>query len=171
MTTQTEAFYETTASLIQSLDDVAGYDAYHQYPVYHRSWITPNYLARRYDFARAVLMYDEMNPLTVDLEAFIRANFPDTVASDAEALIIELAQYIFPVSDNLTFDNATDTTATLTALRLNYFKQRFLQNLAGGSLTPEQYWAQRWGEGATDLRDQLEFLFNAMMQSPEYQLA
>jgi uncharacterized protein (DUF1800 family) len=183
MTTQTEAFYEATASIIQSLGyqgmnfyepyDVAGYDAYHQYPVYHRSWITPNYLARRYDFARGVLMYDEMDPqpLTVDLEAFIRANFPDTVASDAEALIIELAQYILPVSDNLTFDDATDATATLTALRLNYFKQRFLQNLAGGSLTPEQYWAQRWGEGADDLRNQLEFLFNAMMQSPEYQLA
>ena len=26
-------------------------------------------------------------------------------------------------------------------------------------------------EGALDLREQLEFLFNAMLQSPEYQLA
>lgn len=183
MITQTEAFYKTTASIVRSLGlqgmkfyepyDVAGYDAYHQYPIYHRSWITPNYLATRYDFARGVVMYDKMNPqpLTVDLEVFVRANFSDATASNSESLIIELAQYILPVSDNLSFSDATDDTATLTAMRLNYFKKRFLQDLAGGSLTPEAYWTKRWGEGAIDLNFQLEFLFNAMMQSPEYQLA
>lgn len=180
MATQTTAFYETTASVVASLGnlgmnfyepyDVAGYDAYHQFPVYHRSWITPNYLARRYELVQNIIMYSADNPLTVNVHSFVNANFA-TVARDARALIIELAQYIFPVSDNLTFDDATDDAASLTALRLNYFKERFLQGLAGGSLTPEQYWTQRWDEGAIDLRDQLEFLFNAMMQSPEYQLA
>jgi uncharacterized protein (DUF1800 family) len=186
MTTQTEAFYESTASIVQALGsqgmnfyepyDVAGYDAYHQYPVYHRSWITPNYLARRYDFVPGMFMYDKVNPqpFTVDLAAFVRANFLDTSASNSEQLIKELAQYILPVSDNLTFQVIPDTaddTATLTAIRLNYFKKRFLQDLRGGSLTPEDYWTKRWTEKADDLNFQLEFLFNAMMQSPEYQLA
>jgi uncharacterized protein (DUF1800 family) len=182
MATQTEAFYESTASIVQSLGnqgmnfyepyDVAGYDAYHQYPVYHRSWITPNYLARRYDFVPGIFMYDKLNPkpFTVDLAAFVRDNFSDAIAGNSEQLIKELAQYILPVSDNLTF-SAPDGTATLTAIRLNYFKKRFLQDLAGGSLTPEDYWTKRWTEKAGDLNFQLEFLFNAMMQSPEYQLA
>ena len=43
--------------------------------------------------------------------------------------------------------------------------RRFLQTF------DEAYWTTRWNEGAGDLRDQLEYLFNAMMQSPEYQLA
>jgi uncharacterized protein (DUF1800 family) len=187
MATQTEAFYETTASIIQELDgqgmryyepyDVAGYDAYHQYPIYHRSWITPNYLANRYDFARKVLVYGMDNALTVDLLTFVTDNFTPAVASDANELVKELAQYILPVSDNLTFEDATpnddsDDKATLTVIRLNYFKQRFLQNLGGGSQSPEDYWTSRWGGTDKDeLRRHLESLFNAMMQSPEYQLA
>src|SRR5690606_7115472 len=55
-----EQFYETTGEIIDLIDnmgmqfyepyDVSGYDAYCQYPVYHRSWITVNYLTRRYEF-------------------------------------------------------------------------------------------------------------------------
>jgi uncharacterized protein (DUF1800 family) len=185
MTTQTQAFYESTASIVGALGsqgmnfyepyDVAGYDAYHQYPIYHRAWITPNYLARRYDFAREVLMFSMDKPLNFDLYTFVKNEFTDAVARNADDLIKLIAQYIFPVSDeNLTFDDAADDTSTLTAIRLNYFKQRFLQGLAGGSLTQEAYWTQRWDENPLDpydLRAQLEFLFNAMMQSPEYQLA
>jgi uncharacterized protein (DUF1800 family) len=183
MTTQTEAFFEATASIVGALGnqgmnfyepyDVAGYDAYHQYPIYHRAWITPNYLARRYDFAREVLMHSMDNPMSVDLYAFVKNNFTNAEAHDAHELIKQLAKYIFPVSDNLTFE-PPDTTATLTAIRLNYFKKRFLQDLAGGSSTPEDYWTRRWDENpldTTDLNAHLEFLFNAMMQSPEYQLA
>jgi uncharacterized protein (DUF1800 family) len=175
MTTDTTVFYETTTGIIDTLDDlgmrfyepydVAGYDAYHQFPIYHRSWITPNYLARRYDYIRSLLMVSQENMFTIDLYDFVNNNFSDAVAADARSLIIELSKYFLPVTDNLTFDDASDDAATLTAQRLNYFKERFLQQF------DESYWTTRWTEGADDLHDQLEFLFNAMLQSPEYQLA
>ncbi|MBT1697805.1 DUF1800 family protein [Fulvivirgaceae bacterium PWU4] len=174
--TATTDFYMATAEIIGTIDnlgmrfyepyDVAGYEAYHQYPIYHRSWITPNYLARRYDFVRSLVMSSQQQGMfTVNVYNFIRANFTDAVASNARTLIITLSGYFLPVTDNLTFDDATDDTSSLTAKRLNYFKERFLQQF------DEAYWTTRWNEGAIDLRDQLEFLFNAMLQSPEYQLS
>lgn len=172
--TNTADFYSATGAIIGHVEnlgmnfyepfDVAGYEAYHQFPIYHRSWITPNYLARRYDFIRAVVT-SQAGMFTVNVFDYVDNNFSDAVASDARALIIELARYFLPLTDNLTFDDATDDTATLTSQRLNYFKDRFLQQF------DEAYWTTRWNEGSADLRDQLEFLFNAMMQSPEYQLA
>jgi uncharacterized protein (DUF1800 family) len=175
MTAQTTAFYETTDEIIRLLRDlgmnfydpydVAGYEAYHQFPIYHRSWITPNYLAMRYNFIRYTVTATQQAIYAINVYDFVKNNFPDPIASNARNLVVELARYFLPVSDNLTFDDAADDTATLTAQRLNYFKERFLQQF------DEAYWTTRWNEGAIDLRDQLEFLFNAMLQSPEYQLA
>jgi uncharacterized protein (DUF1800 family) len=175
MNTDTGNFYMATGNILGIIDDlgmrfyqpydVAGYDAYHQFPIYHRSWITPNYLARRYDFVRSVITATRPGMFKANVYDFVRNNFPGSVASDARSLVIELAKYFLPVADNLSFDDATDDTASLTAKRMNYFKERFLQQF------DELYWTTRWNEGALDLRDQLEFLFNAMLQSPEYQLA
>lgn len=174
MSTQTAAFYEQTGEILQQLKylgmnfyepyDVAGYDCYHQYPIYHRSWITPNYLARRYEFVRNVVTAANAEMFSVNVHTYVNTNFP-AAAPDAKALIIELAKYFLPVADNLSFDDATDDTASLTSKRLNYFKNRLLQQF------DEAYWTTRWNQGALDLRDQLEFLFNALLQSPEYQLA
>src|SRR5690606_6941155 len=62
MNTDATGFYERTGVMLGSIEelgmnfyepfDVAGYEAYHQFPIYHRSWITPNTLARRYNFIR-----------------------------------------------------------------------------------------------------------------------
>ena len=174
MSTQTAAFYEQTGEILQQLKylgmnfyepyDVAGYDCYHQYPIYHRSWITPNYLARRYEFVRNVVTAANAEMFSVNVYTYVNTNLP-AAAPDARALIIELAKYFLPVADNLSFDDATDDTASLTSKRLNYFKNRLLQQF------DEAYWTTRWNQGALDLRDQLEFLFNALLQSPEYQLA
>lgn len=175
MTADPTGFYEATNEIIGTVEslgmnffepyDVAGYEAYHQYPIYHRSWITPNYLARRYEFIRHVITTSENGRFNVNVYLFVKNNFPDAVAADARALIIELAKYLLPLADNLTFDEAADDNAALTAQRLNYFKDRFLQQF------DEAYWTTRWGNGVADLRDQLEFLFNAMLQSPENQLS
>lgn len=168
-------FYSSTGEMIAILEDlglnffepydVAGYEAYHQYPIYHRSWITPNYLARRYEFIRKVIASAENSTFNIDVYEFVRDNFSDAIASDARSLVIELARYLLPLSDNLTFDDTSDDNASLTAQRLNYFKDRFLQQF------DEAYWTTRWQQSAPDLREQLEFLFNAMLQSPEYQLS
>jgi uncharacterized protein (DUF1800 family) len=175
MATETETFYESTGnilSLVQDMGmnfydpyDVAGYDAYHQFPVYHRSWITPNYLARRYAFIREIITASENGVFNVNVFTFVKNNFPDAVAANAGNLIIDLAKYVFPLNNNLTFDETMDENSALTAKRLNYFKDRFLQQF------DEAYWSTRWTNGSLDLRDQLEFLFNAMLQSPENQLA
>jgi hypothetical protein len=100
-----------------------------------------------------------------DVYEFVRNHFDDATASNARSLITALASYIFPLADNLTFDEATENMASLTARRLNYFMERFMQ------LFDETYWTTRWERSAPDLREQLEFLFNAMLQSPEYQLS
>jgi hypothetical protein len=144
--------------------DVAGYDAYHQFPIYHRFWITPNTLATRYSFIRSLITAAEPGMFKVNVYDFVLNNIPNAIAMDARLLVIELCKYLLPVTDNLTFDDAADDLSGLTAPRIAYFKERFLQSF------DEAYWTTRWNEGAGDLLDQLEYLFNAIMQSPEYQL-
>jgi hypothetical protein len=179
-TTAAADFYAYTGELIGAMSgmgmhfyqpfDVAGYDAYHQYPVYHRSWISTNYLAKRYEFIRSL---QEMGGgmMTLDAYQFIRNNFPMAIASNARLLIIELAKYLFPVHDNLTFDPNADDTAGLTAERLNYFLTAFLKSPEIDT-DPEGEWTYRWTtqDEIEVVIGQLRNLLNAMMQSPEYQL-
>ncbi len=183
--TAAQSFYDKTNDLISQLTlmgmhfyepfDVAGYDAYHQYPIFHRSWISTNYLTQRYKMIEDIIGKPgapDMNPLPVDVIAFVRDNFPNNIASNARSLIMELAQYLLPVNDNLTFDTAVDDTSGLTAERMNYFLTTFLGTI---DPNPEAAWTTRWGTGsnltnADTVKGQLQSLFNAMLQSPEYQL-
>jgi len=181
--TSVEAFYEKTGGLIQRLQDmglhfyepfdVAGYDAYHQYPIYHRSWISTNYLTRRYEFIRNLVSDNQMmvGELKIDVVAFVKVNLSNAIASDARSLIIELAKYFLPLADNLTFDPASDDNAGLTAERLNYFLTAFLKSPQIDA-DPEGAWTFRWNNPVDMevVKRQLENLFNAMLQSPEYQL-
>ncbi len=174
MQTDVDGFYSQTREIVSTVEnlgmnfyepfDVAGYEAYHQFPIFHRIWITPNTLARRYDFIRNVFNSQNPGMFSIDALEYVSNNFA-AQAADAQALIMAVAQVLLPVADNLTFDDLADTTSGLTAQRLNYFKERFLQEF------DEAYWTERWNNAAGDLREQLEFLFNAMLQSPEYQLS
>lgn len=178
--TSANDFYAYTGELLGAMSgmgmrfyepfDVAGYDAYHQFPVYHRSWISTNYLAKRYEFIRSLQQMGQ-GMMTLDAYQFIRNNFPMSIASDARRLIIELARYLFPVHDNLTFDPAADDNAGLTAERLNYFLTAFLKSPEIDT-DPEGEWTHRWTtlEEIEVVIGQLRNLLNAMMQSPEYQL-
>lgn len=174
MNTDVDGFYRITEYLLRVVEDlgmtfyepydVAGYEAYHQFPIYNRIWITPNSLAKRYDFIRHLFQYEMPSTVSIDVLEYVSANF-SAEASDARQLIIALAGTLLPMAENLTFDGDADDSSTLTAQRLNYFMERFLQEF------DEAYWTTRWNNGAGDLRDQLIFLFNAMLQTPEYQLA
>jgi uncharacterized protein (DUF1800 family) len=169
-----EQFYEITNALISGYEnmgmsffepyDVAGYEAYHQFPIYHRAWITPNALAERYKFTRKLITQDENFVLNVDVLDYISSKF-SAEAPDASALVLALAQYLYPVQDNLDYDDGTPSG--LTAKRLNYFKSSLLGGFA------ESYWTTMiWnGTSIDDKRRALENLLNAMLQSPEYQLA
>jgi len=179
MATDPQGFYAATGEINSCLEnqgmifyqpfDVAGYDAYHQFPVYHRSWITVNYLANRYSFIRSLITATEPGMLKVNVYTFVRNNINNALAANARNLVIELAKYLLPVTDNLTFDAANDDTATITAERLNYFLVTFLSDI---DPDPEAAWTNRWTNevGIGTMTSQLENLFNAMLQSPEYQL-
>jgi hypothetical protein len=101
--------------------------------------------------------------LKADMYEHVNSSFT-TEAPDARSLIMELAKYFFPISDNLDFDDSTESG--LTSARMNYFKNALL----GGF--EESYWTTIWfGSRLEDKQRALENLINAMMQSPEYQLA
>lgn len=177
--TSVAPFYELTGEGLGYADsmgmnfyepyDVAGYEAYHQYPFYNRSWISVNYLTRRYEFIRRLVNPDEPGMVKVDVLAFVQNNIPNATASNAQSLVIELATYLLPVTDNLTFTDGADDNSGLTSERLNYFLKTFLSDF---DPNPEAAWTDRWSTqtGLDTVRGQLQNLFNAMLQSPEYQL-
>lgn len=177
--TEVDNFYSLTRGILSQLGlqgmdlydpyEVAGYSAYHQFPLYNRSWITTNYLMNRYNFIRnsfstADLDLDQVNPID-----WIQANIPDSTASDARALIISLAEYLLPMSNNLSFDGAADSE--ITQERMNYFLDAFLMNPQIDA-DPEAAWTERWNGGLDmdTVNNQLANLLNAMLQTPEYQL-
>jgi uncharacterized protein (DUF1800 family) len=172
--------YEETGGLIRNLGlmgmpfydpfDVAGYDAYHQYPTFHRSWISTNYLAERYNFIRGLVKDPNKNPNgLIDPVTFVRAKFSNAIASNAQELIKELIKYLLPVNQNLTFTVGADANSGLTATRMNYFLKAFLGNI---DPNPEAAWTNRWNNNLDPetVQTQLANLLNALMQSPEYQL-
>jgi uncharacterized protein (DUF1800 family) len=174
MNADAEVFYERTNYLLGTLDalglqfyepfDVAGYEAYHQFPIYHRAWITPTALAQRYDFIRAVFTANNDALIQLDPLSFVSDHFPDE-APDAGALVEVIANFLLPVSQNLSV-GAADPNAEITYERMQYFLRRFLDTFNAA------YWSTNWNEyeDLEELRGFLRNLFNAMLQSPEYQL-
>ncbi|MBS1555719.1 MAG: DUF1800 domain-containing protein [Bacteroidetes bacterium] len=178
-TTDAANFYSKTGDLLREMQlmgmdfynpfDVAGHDAYHQFPIYHRSWISTNYLTQRYNFIAQLVGNQMPGALGFDPVAFVRNNFSNAIASNARQLIIELAKYLLPLNENLTFTTGADTNSGLTAARINYFLNTFLGII---DPNPEAAWTNRWNNNLDPdtVKNQLTNLFNAMLQSPEYQL-
>ncbi len=179
-----QSFYATTSQLVSSLtsmgmdffepDDVAGYNAYHQWPIYQRSWISTNYLTQRYEYINQLVAENQgmTGMFSIDVVGFVKNKFSNTTASNAQSLIIALAQYLLPLNDNLTFTTGADTDSGLTAARMNYFLTAFIKSPQIDA-DPEGTWTFRWNNPGIEMdvvQRQLESLFNAMMQSPEYQL-
>ncbi|MFN8254801.1 MAG: DUF1800 domain-containing protein [Bacteroidales bacterium] len=140
--------------------DVAGYPPYHQEPAYNRNWITPNYLARRYQFGYQIIngvTDDNSNILyKLDIVAYVDNAAHISDPSNPRTLVSELVSYLF------TNDIPDD--------RFNYFlNDILLENLQ------ESHWTDEWNDYKntgidTGVRSQLERLATAIMQSPEYQL-
>ncbi len=79
--------------------------------------------------------------------------------------------YLLPNIDVLSFDLATDQDffTTLTAERLNYFLEHFVEST--GNPNPEVYWGTTWGSNnVEELTPWLAAFFNTILQTPEYQL-
>jgi uncharacterized protein (DUF1800 family) len=169
-----EAFYMATTQLLYEFQmmglhfyepfDVAGYEGYHQFPLYHRAWITPTSLANRYAFIRSVFTSNNDGLFQVDPLTFVTDHLSD-VAPDAQELAKAVAEFLLPVSQSLSM-NAPDPNAEITFERMNYFVNAFLGTF------PASYWTENWNDytDLEELRGFLRQLFNAMLQSPEYQL-
>ncbi|MGB3469144.1 MAG: DUF1800 family protein, partial [Cyclobacteriaceae bacterium] len=180
--TETEKFYEVTSEYRKSIREmglefyepfeVAGYPAYHQYPLYYRSWITPNFLTNRYNFIKQRVAISATTPEEGQINTigwFLQA-FPVSTIRDAKLLIPEIARYFLPVSDGLTFETG-DTSGEITPERLNFYLQEFL--FREGLAEPgEAAWDAIWDNNydADIVSERLAFLLNAMLQTPEYQL-
>lgn len=180
---QPDQYYQATGEILshivnQGLNfynpyDVAGYEAYHQYPIYHRFWINTNTLAKRYDFVRTLLDPQGTLFFNINTYDYVRTNFAG-VAANSEELVKALITYLLPHHDLLAYtdpNNNPDTfQASLTVKRLNYFLNRFLTDV---NMDPKGYWTTTWNQGTelSELREWLNRLFNALLQSPEYQLA
>lgn len=173
-------FYAFTGSLLsgvgsQGMDyyepfEVAGYSAYHQYPLFNRSWITTNYLTNRYNFIRQHLTLEAPAEAgMVNALDFVKTYIPDATAADARSLIMALAEFFLPMSQNLSFDSAA--SSEITVERLNFFLNSFLYSPQIDA-DPEASWAFRWQSNVDEevITNQLTSLLNAMLQSPEYQL-
>ncbi|MBO9702187.1 MAG: DUF1800 family protein [Sporocytophaga sp.] len=176
--TEAEKFYETAGKILDSMKlqgmnflnpyDVAGYDAYFQYPLYNRNWISANTLTQRYKFIFDNIRVDKMEEgeIEMDILLFIQQRFA-SVALNPDDLIKELASYLLPMSQAET---------EITVERLNYFKSQFFVIGKGLPQGPEVFWEFSWNNANTipeskdDARGMLQYLLNAMLQSPEYQL-
>ena len=180
--TETAAYYDFTGWIIDVMRsqgmhiyepfEVAGYSAYHQFPIYNRSWISTNYLANRYDFIRNVIS-GGMMPGMGNFSVFdYVSSYFGPVAENARVLVEELAKVLLPVHQALSYDDALDDDSEITAERLNYFLFAFLYSPQLDA-DPEGTWTTRWNTlMEKDVMDsQLENLINAMLQSPEYQLS
>jgi uncharacterized protein (DUF1800 family) len=139
--------------------DVAGYPPYFQGPTYNRDWITPTNLAYRYHFSFALLgneSGDHNYGFKLDVLDWVKNSGYISNPADAATLVQTLTNYMFAVEIN--------------EERSNYFlNDVFLDNL------PASTWTTEWGvytSGGDDtvVRDRLETLVSAIMQTPEYQL-
>lgn len=133
--------------------DVAGYDAYYQFPMFNRCWITPNYLAERYKFFE-LLLGGSIPGLYFDFVQWVQLNLSDP--SDADILLDELTGLLFPVAPDAT--------------RRAFFRNDVFLD----TLTPAA-WQSEWNNYVntgtdTGVRIPLERLFIALTQSPEYQI-
>lgn len=176
--TQSAAYYQKAGTILDHMEDqgmnflnpydVAGYEAYFQFPLFNRNWISANSLTARYKFVFDVLNTTNTKPeaIQIDLLDFVKNQF-GAVATDPDALIRELISYLFPMS--------TENTE-ITTERLNYFKSQFFKLGTGLPQGPLVFWTLSYNNSDSipaskdDARGMLQDLFNAIMQSPEHQL-
>ncbi len=141
--------------------DVAGYPPYHQVPAFNRNWISPNWLATRYQFGYEVLngVENEGGSLVYKLDIVSWVDDLSNISNPTDPSIIvnELIQYMFP--------------QPIPDIRRDFFLNViFLEN------NMPSHWTDEWnlykgGGDDTVVRGLLEQLVGGLMQTPEYQLS
>ena len=141
--------------------EVAGYTAYHQSPAFHRNWISSNYLARRYEYAKNLIEgisdRDGNELAKLDVMQYVTNRSHISNPSNAAQLVRELVDYLLPEE--------------ISEERFNFFLNAIL--LDDLSEINWQFEWQNYESSGDDsaVRVQLEKLFNTILQSPEFQLS
>ncbi len=139
--------------------DVAGYPPYFQGPSYNRDWITPNSLAYRYHFSFALLGNESGEHdygFKLDIVDWVKNSGNISNPADAALLVQTLTGYMLAVEIN--------------EERRNFFlNEVFLDNLPATTWTTEWSYYTSGGDD-TVVRERLETLVSAIIQTPEFQL-
>jgi len=138
---------------------VAGYPAYHQIPGYNRNWITTYALAHRYQTGDVLMartgMGDDLS-FKLDILDWVENSGHISQPSDATEIVDVLTQNLLAVE--------------LNQDRYNYFLDTvFLDTLS--TINWQNEWTLYTGSGDdTVVRERLEILLSALIQTPEFQL-
>ena len=166
--TQAAAFYDDFAYLVSKLVDqglnfyepfeVAGYPAYHQIPGFNRNWITTYALAHRYQ-AGDILMKrgGTGNETSIQLD------------------VLDWAEHSGEVDPTSSTDIVTVLTRNLLAVALTTERFDYFLNTVFLDTLSQATWLSEWNKytgGGDDLvvRERLETLLSAIVQTPEFQL-
>ncbi len=142
--------------------EVAGYPAYHQFPVYSRSWIRPHTLAYRYQFGELILNGVNRNgdELGVKMNILHWAENSGAISDpgSAQELVDTFLELMIPFSLAEERRDFFLTTVFLDGLYPAAWRSEWDNYLA----QPDTY--------RTTVESRMVLLVNAIMQSPEYQL-
>ncbi len=142
--------------------EVAGYPAYHQFPIYSRNWIRPHTLAYRYQFAELILngvnRKGENLGVKIDTLSWIENSGAVSDPANAGVLVDALIELMIPFSVANERRNFFLTTVFLDGL----YPSAWTSEWNNYKAQPSQY--------KTTVESRITILINAIMQSPEYQL-
>ncbi|WP_430935456.1 DUF1800 domain-containing protein [Saccharicrinis sp. 156] len=142
--------------------EVAGYPAYHQFPIYSRNWIRPHTLAYRYKFAEYIL--NGVNPkgevlgIKIDVLSWVENGGAISTPADANILVDALIELMIPFPIAAERRDFFLTTVFLDGLYVSAWTAEWNNYVSD----PSQY--------KTTVESRILILINAIMQSPEYQL-
>ena len=153
-------FIETMGMILFSPPEVAGYPAYHQAPAYNRNWISATSLVSRFIGFEYLTFGIPINggalTMKIDTVDFSQNSGYFTDPGDPNVLVDTLVNDLFPFGSEAN-------------------KRIALKNMLTDG-DPDYYWTDSWAlytSGGTDsiVRFRLNNLYNAILQSAEFQLA
>ncbi|MCK4745420.1 MAG: DUF1800 family protein, partial [Bacteroidales bacterium] len=144
--------------------EVAGYPAYHQVPGFNRNWITTYALAHRYQAGEMLMKKIEEGgerTIYLDVVDWVENSGHVSDPTDASGILDVLVSNLIAVD--------------LTQERLDYFLYTVFLEWPEDHSYALSLWAGEWsvyqnsGDDST-VRNQLEILLSALIQTPEFQL-
>ena len=155
-----QSFFEKASMRPFRPDSVAGYPAYYQEPVYHRTWFTSASIVARYKVPDVLIrgkpLFSGASIATqLDTVALVETGGMVSDPTDSALLVADLLDYFFGEAPGID--------------RLADFESALL-----GGFTPAE-WTMEWQDyqttkDATGVRIALDRLFHSILYSQEYQL-